>query len=91
MAMLTTPEVEQITPVSAPSMIGIESSSEPDSRFTTLNGIVCPASAQAMSATMKRKSTAPRMTRRATRPSRSTPVTSSSRRSASASVIPPHT
>ena len=91
MAMLTTPEVEQITPVSAPSMIGIESLSEPDIRFTTLNGIVCPASAQAISATMNKKSTTPRMTRRQTRPSRSTPVTSSSRTSASTSVMAPHT
>ena len=42
-AMLMTPDVEQITPVSAPSMIGIETLSVPDSRFTTLNGIDCPA------------------------------------------------
>ena len=48
--MLITPDVEQITPVSAPSMIGIESSSVPDSRFTTLNGIDWPASDQASSA-----------------------------------------
>src|SRR6516162_3069187 len=90
MAMLITPEVEQITPVSAPSMIGIEMFSVPDIRFTTLNGIVCPPDAQAISATMNRKSTAPTITRRHTRPRRTMPSTSSSRAAAKASVRAPH-
>ena len=64
MAMLITPEVEQITPVSAPSMIGMETFSVPESRFTTLNGIDCPPSAQASSAMMNRNSTTPTITRR---------------------------
>ena len=89
--MLMTPEVEQITPVSAPSMIGIESSSVPDSRFTMLNGIDCPPSAQASSAMMNRNSTTPTMTRRQTRPRRMIPSTSSSRTAASASVTAPQT
>jgi len=91
MAMFTTPDVEQITPVSAPSMIGIETFSVPESRFTTLNGIDCPPDAQAISATMNRKSTTPMITRRSTRPSEMIPSTSSSRAAARASVIAPHT
>src|ERR1700753_3715572 len=59
MAMLMTPDVEQMTPVSAPSMIGIESSSVPDSWFTTLNEIDWPASDQAISAMTKKNSTRP--------------------------------
>jgi hypothetical protein len=68
-AMLTTPDREQITPVSAPSMIGIDWLSVPDSRFTTLNAIDWPASAQASSETTNKKSTRPTTTRRTTRPS----------------------
>ena len=40
MATLITPDREQTTPVSAPSMIGIESAKVPCSRFTTLNAVV---------------------------------------------------
>ena len=39
MAMLITPEVEQMTAVSAPSMIGMERLSVPESRFTTPTGM----------------------------------------------------
>ena len=46
MPMFTTPDREQITPVSAPSMIGMDWLSVPDSRFTTLNEVVWPAPAQ---------------------------------------------
>ena len=90
-AMLMTPEVEQITPVSAPSMIGMESLSVPESRFTMLNGIACPPSAQTSSAMMNRNSTTPTITRRQTRPRWMIPSTSSVRTAASASEIAPHT
>src|SRR5215469_15737886 len=90
-AMLITPEVEQITPVSAPSMIGIETLSVPDSRFTTLNEIDCPASDQASSETTKKNSTSPSMTRRSTRPMETTPSSASSRQPARSSVIAPPT
>ena len=89
MAMLITPEVEQITAVSAPSMIGMERLSEPESRFTTPTGIGCPPPAQASSAMTNRNSTAPMTTRRCTRPSRKVPSTSSSRAAASTSVTAP--
>ena len=64
MPMLTTPDREQITPVSAPSMIGIDWLSVPCSRFTTLNGLLCPASAQHSRDTTKASSTMPMLTRR---------------------------
>src|SRR6266700_5476312 len=83
MAMLMTPDVEQITPVSAPSMIGIESSSEPDIRLTTLNEIAWPASDQAISATTNRKSTRPTTTRSAARPSDKSPAMDRNRTTAS--------
>ena len=40
MPTLITPEREHTTPVSAPSMIGIDPARVPCSRFTTLNGVV---------------------------------------------------
>src|SRR5450756_151780 len=82
MAMLMTPDVEQITPVSAPSMIGMESSREPDIRFTTLNPIDCPASDQAISAMTNRNSTKPTTTRSAARPNDKSPKTDKSRKKA---------
>src|ERR1700722_6667938 len=54
MATLITPDREQITPVSAPSMIGIDPDRVPCSRLTMLNAVVCPASAQHSSATTSR-------------------------------------
>ena len=64
MAMLITPDREQMTPVSAPSMIGIDPASVPCSRFTTLNEVVCPAPAQHSSETMNRNMTTAMATRR---------------------------
>src|SRR5581483_5775909 len=64
MPMLTTPDREQITPVSAPSMIGIDWLSVPCSRFTMLNGLLWPASAQHSRDTMKATTTTPMLTRR---------------------------
>ena len=83
--------MEQITPVSAPSMIGMESLSVPESRLTMLNGIDWPPSAQTSSAMMNRNSTTPTITRRQTRPRWMIPSTSSVRTTASASEIAPHT
>src|SRR5690348_10205921 len=62
--MLTTPDREQITPVSAPSMIGIDWLSVPWSRFTTLNGLLWPASAQHSRDRMKANTTTAMLTRR---------------------------
>ena len=64
MAMLITPDLEQITPVSAPSMIGIDPLKVPCSRFTTLTAVVSPASAQQSSETMSRNVTSAMATRR---------------------------
>ena len=69
MPMLITPDREQITPVSAPSMIGIDSLSVPCSRFTTLNEVLSPASAQHSSDTTSRTQTTAMATRRRTLPS----------------------
>ena len=66
MAMLITPDLEQMTPVSAPSMIGIDPARVPDSRFTMLNAVLSPASAQHSCATTNRKQTKPSATRRHT-------------------------
>src|SRR5580693_7650222 len=90
-AMLITPEVEQITPVSAPSMIGIESLRVPDSRFTTLNEIDCPASDQAISEITKVNSTRPIATRRPVFPSASRPSRDSSRTKARTRLTAPQT
>src|SRR3984885_4333768 len=57
MATLITPDREQITPVSAPSMIGIDPDRVPCSRFTMLNAVFCPASAQHSSARTSRNET----------------------------------
>ena len=86
MAMLITPEREHTTPVSAPSMIGIESFSVPCNRFTTLNAVVRPASAQHSKETTNRKMTAPMATRFSA-------VLSgrNARRAAITRVIAPHT
>ena len=64
MPMFTTPDREQITPVSAPSMIGMDWLSVPCSRFTTLNDVVWPAPAQHIRATMNKNTTTPMLTRR---------------------------
>ena len=68
MAMLITPDREQMTPVSAPSMIGIDPASVPCSRFTMLNDVLSPASAQHSSETMNKNTTTAMVTRRTTRP-----------------------
>ena len=64
MAMLITPDLEHTTPVSAPSMIGIDPARVPCSRFTTLNAVFCPASAQHSSETTSRNETTAMATRR---------------------------
>jgi len=64
MPMFTTPDREQITPVSAPSMIGMDWLSVPCSRFTTLNVVVWPAPAQQARASTNRNTTAAMVTRR---------------------------
>jgi hypothetical protein len=86
MAMLITPDREQITPVSAPSMIGIDPASVPCSRFTTLNDVLSPASAQHSSETMNRNVTTAMATRRSTGASGR-----KAHAAARATVIPPHT
>ena len=63
MAMLITPDREQMTPVSAPSMIGIDPARVPCSRFTTLNAVLCPASAQHSSDSTSRNETTAMATR----------------------------
>ena len=63
MAMLITPDREQMTPVSAPSMIGIDPARVPCSRFTMLNAVVCPASAQHSSESTSRNETTAMATR----------------------------
>ncbi len=75
-----------MTPVSAPSMIGIDPARVPDSRFTMLNEVLCPASAQHSSAMTNRKQTSPSATRRHTLLSGA-----KARATASAIEIPPHT
>ena len=62
--MLITPDREQMTPVSAPSMIGIDWLKVPCSRFTTLTAVVSPASAQQSSETMNRNVTSAMAARR---------------------------
>ena len=64
MATLITPDREQMTPVSAPSMMGIELAKVPCSRFTTLTPVVSPASAQQNSETMNKNMTSAMATRR---------------------------
>ena len=64
MPMFTTPDREQITPVSAPSMIGIDWLSVPCSRFTMLNVVVSQAPAQHIRARTNRNTTTPIVTRR---------------------------
>ena len=64
MATLITPDREQMTPVSAPSMMGIELAKVPCSRFTTLTPVVSPASAQQNSETMNKNMTSAIATRR---------------------------
>src|SRR5580704_18086208 len=86
MATLITPEREQITPVRAPSMIGIDPDSVPCSRFTMLNAVVCPASAQHSSATMSRNETNAMHDRRS-----HLPIGANARATAIAIEIPPHT
>ena len=62
--MFTTPDREQITPVSAPSMIGMDWLSVPCSRFTTLNWVVSQAPAQQSRASTNRNTTTAMLTRR---------------------------
>src|ERR1700749_1570335 len=64
--MFTTPDREQITPVSAPSMIGMDWLSVPWNRFTMLNVVVWPAPAQHIRARTNRNTTTPMVTRRQT-------------------------
>ena len=86
MPTLITPEREHTTPVSAPSMIGIESLNVPCSRFTTLNAVVRPASAQHSRETTNRKMTTAMATRRSAVLSGT-----KARTAAITSVIAPHT
>ena len=86
MAMLITPDREQMTPVSAPSMIGIDPARVPWSRFTTLNAVLCPASAQHSSETTSRNETTAMATRRS-----HLPIGTNARTAAIAIDIPPHT
>jgi len=67
MPTLITPEREHTTPVSAPSMIGIESLNVPCSWFTTLNGNR-PASAQHSNARISKKAMTPMASRRSMMP-----------------------
>ena len=85
MPMFTTPDREQITPVSAPSMIGIDWLSVPCSRFTMLNVVVWPAPAQHIRASTNKNTTTPMVTRRQTVLSGTT-----ARSAASTSVSAPH-
>ena len=86
MPTLITPEREHTTPVSAPSMIGIDWFKVPCSRFTTLNAVVRPASAQHSRARTNRKTT----TAMATRFS-AVPNGRKARSAAITRVIAPHT
>ena len=83
--------MEQITPVSAPSMIGMESLSVPESRFTMLNAIVCPPSAQTSSEMMNAKSTRPRHHPPPTRPTVDEPENVERLRRGQSDETAPHT
>src|SRR5260370_18028762 len=86
MATLITPEREQIRRVRGRSMIGIDPDSVPCSRFTMLNAVVCPASAQHSSATTSRNETTAMHDRRS-----HLPIGTNARATAIAIDIPPHT
>src|ERR1017187_6652886 len=86
MPTLITPEREHTTPVSAPSMIGIESLNVPCSWFTTLNDVASPASAQHSKARTSKKMTTPMVTRRSV-----TPNGRKARSAAIARLSAPHT